>query len=240
MRVPNVLPDASAYYHSKYLLTHLSSISFSSFSDEYSDPFLGLKTCGIVRSTLSFLLSCMALRFLYYLYHLMLFVSIRLFCSFLLRCSVLPSFSLISTAVIFIYAIPQDSCSFDDYFRASYLLTLLRYQGPSSVLSQFRSPPSPQSLLVSELYQRLIGKQSPRILIDGLWLTRKYGGITRVWEQLFSTFSLPGLVSSPDTICLIRRSSDTSYPNSISTLNSHYIDPLDYRNLPNLRHVYLA
>ena len=52
---------------------------------------------------------------------------------------------------------------------------------------------------------RLRGEPAPHLLMDALWLQRPTGGITRVWEQILTTWSLPGLVSAAAPITLIDR-----------------------------------
>ena len=38
--------------------------------------------------------------------------------------------------------------------------------------------------LIKELDLRLSREPGPRLLVDGLWFSRPFGGITRVWDQI--------------------------------------------------------
>jgi hypothetical protein len=65
------------------------------------------------------------------------------------------------------------------------------------------------------------------LLVDGLWLSRPYGGITRVWQQIFDTWLLPGLINSDAEIALIDRNSHVSVTEQFDTLEGTDADPLD-------------
>ena len=84
--------------------------------------------------------------------------------------------------------------SFADYSSASIVLDILRRDGPSAALKLLDTlNVSSDSPLLYELF-RLHKLNGPRILIDGIWFSRAYGGISRVWAQILSTWSLSGLV----------------------------------------------
>ena len=76
---------------------------------------------------------------------------------------------------------------------------LERQHWPSAALDPRDQP------LLEELMRRLRGEPAPHLLVDALWLQRPTGGITRVWEQILTTWSLPGLVSAAAPITLIDR-----------------------------------
>tara|TARA_B100000674_G_scaffold261533_1_gene215734 strand:- start:365 stop:1513 length:1149 start_codon:yes stop_codon:yes gene_type:complete len=65
------------------------------------------------------------------------------------------------------------------------------------------------------------------LLIDGCWFSRPHGGITRVWQQIFSTWQLPGLVNPEAPVALIDRNSHHSFTNCFSSLMGKEVDPLD-------------
>ena len=82
-------------------------------------------------------------------------------------------------------------------------------------------------LLLQELYLRLRSEPGPRLLIDGCWLCRPYGGITRVWQQIFSTWQLPGLINAEAPVALIDRNSRLSRNCCFAFLEGAEVDPLD-------------
>ena len=90
-----------------------------------------------------------------------------------------------------------------------------------------RSKLSPSGLLLQELHHRLHREPGPRLLIDGCWFSRPYGGVTRVWQQIFSTWQLPGLINAEAPLALINRNSQLSFHSSLPTLEGQEVDPLD-------------
>ncbi len=115
---------------------------------------------------------------------------------------------------------------------ASEVLTAWRFQGPIAaqemLLSKFSADNSlVHDLLHSELSLRLAGHPGPRLLIDGIWFSRPYGGITRVWEQILRAWQLPGLLYSEAPICLIDRDSHLALTDLFQCLDGQHIDPLD-------------
>ena len=82
-------------------------------------------------------------------------------------------------------------------------------------------------MLLQELHHRLHRQPGPRLLIDGCWFSRPYGGVTRVWQQIFSTWQLPGLINAEAPVGLIDRKSQLGFTNSFSTLEGQEVDPLD-------------
>ena len=86
------------------------------------------------------------------------------------------------------------------------LATLEELQWLDQVLQRWRSwgPGAAAELLAScsdsgallqELRLRLQGAPGPRLLVDGIWWSRPFGGVTRVWEQILQLWRLPGLVT---------------------------------------------
>lgn len=113
-------------------------------------------------------------------------------------------------------------------------LDLLRCEGESSCrrwLEQQHWPsaamdPRDQPLL-AELMRRLRGEPAPHLLVDALWLQRPTGGITRVWEQILTTWSLPGLVSAAAPITLIEREARSALLSRFALVEQPALDPLD-------------
>ena len=113
-------------------------------------------------------------------------------------------------------------------------LDLLRCEGASSCrhwLEQQHWPSAAvdcrdQPLLV-ELMRRLRGEPAPHLLVDALWLQRPTGGITRVWEQILSTWSLPGLVSPEAPVTLIDREARSALLSRFPVVEQPPLDPLD-------------
>ena len=116
----------------------------------------------------------------------------------------------------------------------TYALDLLRSEGQSRCrrwLEQQHWPcgavcPRDQPLLL-ELMRRLRGEPAPHLLVDALWLQRPTGGITRVWEQILNTWSLPGLVSEAAPITLIDREARSALLSRFALVEQPPLDPLD-------------
>ena len=85
----------------------------------------------------------------------------------------------------------------------------------------------PKGLLLQELHHRLHRVPGPRLLIDGCWFSRPHGGVTRVWQQIFSTWQLPGLINAEAPVALIDRKSQLSLTSSFPSLKGQEVDPLD-------------
>ena len=119
------------------------------------------------------------------------------------------------------------SSSFSDSVSAVRVLKALQEDGLSGSLYQLDLELNSSSFgpLLKELYLRLNGFPSPRILIDAIWLSNNYGGITRVWKQLFNTFSLRGLFSESSPISLINCSNPYFHSFPFEILNKKYYDP---------------
>lgn len=85
-------------------------------------------------------------------------------------------------------------------------------------------------LLLAELHKRLVGDPGPFLLIDGLWLAKNsFGGISRVWNNILNTFSLPGIFSESAPIAFIDYASN--FNNSYSPLIKISAPPVDPLNL---------
>jgi len=115
---------------------------------------------------------------------------------------------------------------------AAEVLSCWRALGPEAAAScqqqlEHAQPQLAQAPLQRELRARLAGEPGPRLLIDGLWFSRPYGGITRVWEQILSTWALPGLVSEAAPVCLIERDSHLARCEAFPWLEGRRVDPID-------------
>ena len=131
---------------------------------------------------------------------------------------------------------PKASSSFCDWAAASRVLEVWRKRGftsADSILSDEIQTHS-SGLLLQELHHRLHRKPGPRLLIDGCWLSRPHGGVTRVWQQIFSTFRLPGLINAEAPVALINRNCQLSPTSSLSLLEGQEVDPLDPQALAEL------
>ena len=122
------------------------------------------------------------------------------------------------------------SASFTDHVAAGRVLSCWRRDGVQGALSSLaneysRCAPGP---LLMELSSRLHCESGPRLLVDCLWLSRAHGGITRVWNQIFSTWNLPGLISPMSPIALIKRDGCVSINNNFPSFKGHAVDPLDF------------
>ena len=123
----------------------------------------------------------------------------------------------------------RESSSFSDWHAALQVLGAWRRSGQASAQQVLfeRQGAGAMGLLLSELELRLAGGPGPRLLVDGLWLSRPYGGITRVWQQVFDTWLLPGLINAEAEIALIDRNSHLSVTEQFHTLDGVDADPLD-------------
>ncbi|WP_398332917.1 glycosyltransferase [Vulcanococcus sp.] len=114
-----------------------------------------------------------------------------------------------------------------------------RQQGPAAALQhwQGRRPSQPAAdPLWHELGLRLQGQTGPRLLVDGLWFCRPHGGITRVWEQILSAWSLPGMLSDQAPVALVERNSHLALSGSFPSLEGPTVDPLDPAAVADLAH----
>ena len=93
---------------------------------------------------------------------------------------------------------------------------------------------NPSDLLIQELQFRLNGCHGPRILVDGLWFSRPYGGITRVWEQILRCWSLPGLISDQAPIALIDRENHLALAASLHSIEGKTVNPLETDDISSL------
>ena len=121
------------------------------------------------------------------------------------------------------------SSSFPDWAAAAKVLQVWREKGPSAanlILSN-EIQVKPSGLLLQELHCRLHGEPGPRLLIDGCWFSRSHGGVTRVWQQILSTWQLPGMINVEAPVALIDRTNHTSITGSLPSLKGEEVDPLD-------------
>lgn len=81
--------------------------------------------------------------------------------------------------------------------------------------------------MLQELQCRLRGDPGPRLLVDTVWLRRPTGGITRVWEQILSTWSLPGLHTAQAPLLLIDREASSAWLSRFPVIELPALDPLD-------------
>ena len=154
--------------------------------------------------------------------------------------------SLFSTFRHLISLLPQEvaliipnykaSSSFGDWAAAARVLEGWRDRGSNAAVSilfdEIQSRPG--GLLLKELHCRLHHKPGPRLLIDGCWLSRPHGGITRVWQQIFTTWQLPGLINDEAPVALIDRNSHHGFISFLSTFEGEEVDPLDPQSVAGL------
>ena len=121
------------------------------------------------------------------------------------------------------------SSSFSDWAAAARVLGVWRERGlhaADSILAD-EIQAQPEGSLLQELRQRLLSERGPRLLIDGCWFSRPHGGITRVWQQILSTWQLPGLINPEAPVALIDRNSQLTLTSFFSSLEGKEVDPLD-------------
>ena len=123
------------------------------------------------------------------------------------------------------------SSSFSDWAAAARVLGVWRERGLSEAKSILSDEIKANSggLLLQELHLRVHREPGPRLLIDGCWLSRPYGGVTRVWQQILSTLQLPGLIYAEAPVAMINRNNNLTFASSFSSLRGKEVDPLNAR-----------
>ena len=131
------------------------------------------------------------------------------------------------------YSWMKAASSFPDSDSASRVLASWRGEGPEKarLLLHRESSLCLPGPLLEELRSRLYGESGPRLLVDTLWLSRPYGGITRVWNQILHTWRLPGFLSKSAPIALIDRGSVVSATRKFSSFHGINLDPLNSRQV---------
>lgn len=110
--------------------------------------------------------------------------------------------------------------------QAEYWLACWRDSGPAAVAKHFDCPDSAGPLL-KEVWFRANALPGPRLLIDGLWFTRPYGGVTRVWEQILSAWSLHDMCYPQSPIAILDRDSHLALTQCLESIDANRFDPLD-------------
>ena len=122
-----------------------------------------------------------------------------------------------------------------DPLRVSSVLHRLRSDGPASVCEDLENLSDLwQQPLLYELLMRLSGEPGPRLLVDGIWFSRSYGGITRVWEQILRCWTLPGLITSTSPISLIDRNGLLAIASNFESFDGIETDPLNFQHFSDL------
>ena len=119
--------------------------------------------------------------------------------------------------------------SFGDVTIAIKVLNCWRDHGPKAADQLLAQIPECQrhGFLIQELALRLNQAPAPRLLVDGVWLSRATGGVTRVWDLILRTWQLPGLFGSNAPLLIIDRQSCLSRMATFPVYESSGIDPLD-------------
>lgn len=127
-----------------------------------------------------------------------------------------------------------------DTAKVATILDVWRAEGPvqarrvAEELMDHAPPGRCLGLLEHELALRLSDAPGPRLLLDGVWFSRPVGGITRVWEQILSTWQLPGMVSTAAPVALIERNSHIALCDRFPALDGSAVDPLDHQGVASL------
>ncbi len=122
---------------------------------------------------------------------------------------------------------------FADSKAAIHILKSWRRDGPDEALRQIEilsdhKPSLSSDPLQQEMRCRLTRNPGPKIVVDGIWLSRRFGGISRVWQLIFRSWNLPGLVNEQAPIYLINRGSNHQSKDSFSSIAGSKVDPLDF------------
>lgn len=105
-----------------------------------------------------------------------------------------------------------------------------RESGPTSIAKHFEYP-SAASPLLKEVWYRANAVPGPRLLVDGVWFTRPYGGVTRVWEQILSAWRLPHMLHVQAPVACLDRDSHLALTQSLELIDAPRLDPLDSQAL---------
>ncbi len=114
------------------------------------------------------------------------------------------------------------------------ILTVWRSKGvhaAAAELDQVDPRQVRQSMLLQELRLRIDAAPGPRLLVDGVWFVRPYGGISRVWEQIMRCWALPGLVGRSAPVLVVDRDSHLAAIDPFPQLAGDVFDPLDWSRL---------
>jgi len=114
--------------------------------------------------------------------------------------------------------------------RLVTLLQLWKSQGVAAVGDAFLRDP-PQGRLQQELHWRVTEQPGPRLIVDGLWWTRPFGGVSRVWEQILGVWKLPGLIHGAAPITLIRRGDQFTPADGLPCVKGKPVNPLAHRDV---------
>ncbi|MBM5820632.1 MAG: glycosyltransferase family 4 protein [Cyanobacteria bacterium K_DeepCast_150m_m2_101] len=120
-----------------------------------------------------------------------------------------------------------------DLTIASAVLLAWQQEGRESALQLLGNSQADErsGSLLSELRLRLTQAPGPRLLVDGLWFARPWGGISRVWDQILRCWRLPGLITPQAPVALIDRNSHTALSEGFDSLSASEADPLDWPGL---------
>ena len=86
-------------------------------------------------------------------------------------------------------------------------------------------------ILLQELNLRLRKQPGPRVLVDGLWFSRPYGGISRVWETILQCWSLQDLVTDQAPVSIIDRNSHIAVTARFNSFPGKDINPLNIHDI---------
>ena len=117
-----------------------------------------------------------------------------------------------------------------DPLHVIHILEKLRYSGPDEARLALGNDCTGCSL-INELRLRLSGAPGPRLLLDGIWFSRPVGGISRVWDQILSCWSLPSLFSDSSPLIIVDRGSCLARSAMFDTLPGIAADPLSSDDL---------
>lgn len=121
----------------------------------------------------------------------------------------------------------SEFCQPESITFLSHVLDIWRYSGSSAAHELLLNSPPHPGLLYKEILLRTSGQPGPRILVDTIWLSRDYGGVSRVWQQILHTFGLPQLFSSLSPLAITNPHPSSSIIPFCSYFPPLHLDPLN-------------
>ena len=126
--------------------------------------------------------------------------------------------------------------SFFDLDLASQVLTVWRNKGFDEAKNFFYGLEQDKQfftndLLMRELKLRIDKQSGPRLIVDGVWLSRPPGGITRVWQQILKCWQLPNLIYKQAPISIIDRVGDFPSLPGFYSQSGKKADPLSAEDI---------
>ena len=120
--------------------------------------------------------------------------------------------------------------SFPDYLQASETLSVLREEGSYCAklkLGDYDITKDSHPLLF-ELSARLNRRAGPHLVIDAIWFSQYYGGISRVWNSILNTFNISDLFPISSPLTFVQRHPCDGFLDNFNVISATQKSPFDY------------